>query len=136
MNQILKDGEAFRNGEIVKWDGDEIIADRQRLIVPMTMMDAFRPSTPSAPIFNADHARPRTMPLTDEQKARSLATHRKYQDRISDAWRKQPPTPQQRDNAGLAGLHLAKPESPEALEAYDRMRERLESRWKNPKTIA
>jgi hypothetical protein len=51
-----------------------------------------KPGTQSAPVVNADHARPRFGVMTDAQVAKSVASHHKMVERTSNAWQK--PAPQ------------------------------------------
>ena len=140
MAHILKDGESFHydaSGRLigtVDRNGNEIVEDGQSVRVPMLMMDGARPSAPPAPTFNADHARPRQGVRSLEDQARSIAARHKMIERTGNAWKKEP-APPLKDRFGFAMSPTAEPTLPDASAAYDRMRERLENRWKNPKPI-
>ncbi len=113
---------------------DSLVRDGEAIHVPFMLMDSTR-SMPSAPVFDASHARPRQGVRSLEDQARSVASRSKYQDRISDAWKNPvlPPMQQNKqDGRQRTSTAFTPPPDEDADAAYDRMRQRLENRWRNP----
>jgi hypothetical protein len=71
-------------------EADGILKDGQMLRVPHTMMDALSRDVarhPSGQPFVADHHRPRSGTLTDDQRNAAIERQKAYDNRVSNAWK-------------------------------------------------
>lgn len=143
MSDYLKDGEAYRtlpNGTVVKirhgdiWGDQGVMKSGERMHVPMVFMDsAANKNDDEKPTFDASAHMPRTLPMTDAQKAQHTAQMKRNEMRMNDAW-KRPILPKLPAASAALALRVA-PQTPTGMTdsqaAYERRNKRLQEAWRH-----
>jgi hypothetical protein len=134
----LQDGSRLvldKDGNIIKVARDDaqcIVPDGGRVLVPLMLMDS-RSMEDTEPTFDASAHMPRTLPMTDAQKAQHAAQMKRNEMRMNDAW-KRPVLPPLTAASALPALKVPPQDGTgmaDSQAAYERRSKRLQDAWRH-----